>query len=122
MCFSAKVPSEKVPGSQEHFVPGPESILFLGPGAFGNPVRGRSSEVNLGVRGELTASPASSPSAWGIQAPIKMHLEPAFANSGRGPVAGRCEKSLGGNWLLLRGRTNCAKKKTVVETDRSRGG
>ena len=45
--FSAKIPSEKVRGSQEHFVPGPESILFLGTGTFWNPVRRTSSAVTL---------------------------------------------------------------------------
>ena len=57
--------------------------------------------------------------AWGIGAPIKMLLEPDFADSGTGSFAGRWETSLRDDDGTMRIENPCATSKTAVETDRS---
>ena len=50
-----------------------------------------------------------------------MLLEPHFSDSGRGPVAGKREKSLRGDGRMVRIENICATSKTAVETDRFAG-
>ena len=57
----------------------------------------------------------------GSSTPIKMNVEWISANSGRGPVAGRCEKSLEGARFMTRGRTGSAKEKTAAKIIRFAG-
>ena len=59
------------------------------------------------------------PLAWGIRLPIEIIVKSARLVSARGPVVGRCAKSVGGRWLSVPIGSAVQTRLSAVETEQS---